>query len=91
MGPRSDGTRMGLDKIDPGLSEASGKSLTRLRREGTRCAVKGARSNVQPPRTRFARARVPRAFTRFFEMSCCRFAISIRRPEAHFARREAQG
>jgi hypothetical protein len=31
------------------------------------------------------------AFTRFFEISCCCFEISIRRPEAHFARREAEG
>jgi hypothetical protein len=27
-----------------------------------------------------------RTFSRFFEISCCRFEISIRRPEAHFAR-----
>jgi hypothetical protein len=27
------------------------------------------------------------SFTRFFEISCCRFEISIRRPEAHLAGR----
>jgi hypothetical protein len=37
--------------------------------------------------TRFARVRVPRAFRRFFEISYCRFEISIQRPKAHFARR----
>jgi hypothetical protein len=26
----------------------------------------------------------------FFELNCCRFGISIRRPEAHFALREAK-
>jgi hypothetical protein len=45
------------------------------------------RRSVQSPRTRFARALVPRAFSRFFGISCRRFEISIRRPEAHFARR----
>jgi hypothetical protein len=38
---------------------------------------------------RFARARFPRVFSRFFEFSCCRFEISIRRPEAYFAQRRA--
>jgi hypothetical protein len=45
------------------------------------------RASQSRPRTRFARARVARAFGRFFEISCCRFEISIRRPEAHLARR----
>jgi hypothetical protein len=31
------------------------------------------------------------SFTRFFEISCCRFEVSIRRQEAHFVRREAEG
>jgi hypothetical protein len=31
------------------------------------------------------------AFTRFFEISCCRFQISIRRPEAHFRATQRSG
>jgi hypothetical protein len=50
------------------------------------CAIGPDIASQSPPRTRFARARVPRAFTRFFAISCRRFEISIRRPEAHFAR-----
>jgi hypothetical protein len=35
-------------------------------------------------------ARVPWAFRTSFELRRCRFEVSIRRPEAHFARREAE-
>ena len=45
---RSCGTR-GLDKIDPGLSGARDKFLTRCAEKGTRCAMGGASSNVQSP------------------------------------------
>jgi len=50
--------------------------------------VGGARSNVQSSLALASLVLGSReAFSRFFEISCCRFDISIRRPEAHFATR----
>jgi hypothetical protein len=46
---------------------------------------------ISSPRTRFARARSRGPFSHFFELTCCRFEISIRRPEAHFAQRGSIG
>jgi hypothetical protein len=61
------------------------------RTDGTRAFTGPDAGAFSPPRPHFVRPRVPRAFSRFFEISSCRFEISIRRPEAHFARREAEG
>jgi hypothetical protein len=50
------------------------------------------RASDKSPRTRYARARLPLGPSLASSKSvACRFDISIRRPEAHLARREAEG
>jgi hypothetical protein len=54
MGPAQMGPVASANS-DPGLSEARDKFLTRCVEKGTRCAMGGARSNLQSPSPRFAR------------------------------------
>jgi hypothetical protein len=45
----------------PSCQRPGDKSLTRVGREGTRCAVRGTQPTFSPPRTRFARCSGPPA------------------------------